>query len=108
MSAHLFNAMPLPTQAEDYDFRMALEAEENGEAVEVEEVDADEVDGVEGEIGTQPAANVCKICLDGEARVGTMPCRHVAMCVACSKRIQDARCPICRTAIVSMTTFFFS
>ena len=101
--------MPLPTdeEAEDYALRLALEADENGEPLEeVEEVENEE-DNDDVPPVTQ-AANVCKICLDGEARVGTLPCRHVAMCVACSEMLLDQRCPICRTIIQSMTTYFFS
>ena len=40
---------------------------------------------------------VCNICMDSEADVVFMPCRHMCACSSCGDRL--ANCPICRKSI---------
>ena len=109
-SAHLYSKMPMPTQEEvdDYEFRLRVEALENGEEVPEEEEAVEE----DGDDVAAPApedfnvGNRCKVCLNAEARVVTMPCRHMVMCASCSELIRDNRCPVCRADIVDSFTIF--
>ena len=116
-AAHLYSKLPIPTdeEVEDYEFRLRVEAEENGEENDdgnEESGDDDDVTDdtpdeqpVEAEV---PHANRCKVCLDGVANVFTLPCKHMAMCERCSELLRDDRCPICRTTIASKFNVFLS
>eukprot|EP01080_Neovahlkampfia_damariscottae_P004498 gene4498-7878_t len=48
--------------------------------------------------------NLCKICLDKEKCMLTLPCRHISMCEDCFTLVSD--CPICRTQIQSTIKVF--
>ena len=48
----------------------------------------------------------CKICLDSELQVVLLPCRHMCMCVACSKKKVWKACPMCQGDIVQMIEVF--
>ena len=98
-------SMPTDEEVEDYDFRLRLEAEENGD-----EPEDDISDGEDGDGGGGPEDNVgqpqrpvpdeddtkCKICYENRAKVLTMPCRHAVMCEACynSSPMKDAPCVV--------------
>lgn len=47
------------------------------------------------------ASLICKICLDHVISVVLYPCKHVALCEACTKTIEASsnECPLCRTKI---------
>ena len=47
---------------------------------------------------------LCKICLDKEKCMLTLPCRHISMCEDCFGLVGD--CPICRTPIQSTIKVF--
>ena len=47
--------------------------------------------------------SLCSICFDKKSNIATYPCRHLAMCSECHKKVK--KCPICRekiTGIVEM------
>ena len=42
----------------------------------------------------------CKVCMNEQANIATVPCGHLSMCQQCEQRMhhtQGKRCPICRT-----------
>lgn len=43
----------------------------------------------------------CVICHDREKSVILMPCRHLCLCIECSKNISVETCPKCRAVICS-------
>ena len=116
-AAHLYAKLPMPTdeEVEDYEFRLQVEAEENGD----DEDDDNDGSDNDGETDDTPEeeqpvqeevthANRCKVCLDGVANVFTLPCKHMAMCERCTDLLRDDRCPICRTTIASKFNVFLS
>eukprot|EP00931_Biecheleriopsis_adriatica_P115666 TRINITY_DN91435_c0_g1_i1.p1 TRINITY_DN91435_c0_g1~~TRINITY_DN91435_c0_g1_i1.p1 ORF type:complete len:291 (-),score=11.51 TRINITY_DN91435_c0_g1_i1:6-878(-) len=46
----------------------------------------------------------CIVCYDRPRECICDPCRHIALCWTCSERIQDRRCPVCRTQVDSFVT----
>ena len=108
--------MPTDEEVEDYEFRLRIEAEENGEEEDAEGgSDIEDVNEPEEEEAAEvpvqadvPLANRCKVCLDGIANVCTFPCKHMAMCEQFSELLRDDRCPICRTPIATKFTIFLS
>lgn len=51
--------------------------------------------------------NACKICLDRQADIVILPCKHVAVCSQCALQIKD-NCPICRGIIAEKMSIFIS
>jgi hypothetical protein len=51
----------------------------------------------------------CAICMDKKRTVLVLPCKHLAMCSACARRIYETskECPICKTPICSLTHVFY-
>ena len=108
--------MPTDDEVEDYEFRLRIEAEENGEDLDDESDGDDDEDQVDENLNApvqNAVANVvddataCKICYDRRAKVLTLPCRHAVMCEECAIQIVDNRCPVCRTDIVQRIVMFF-
>ena len=109
-------SMPTYEEVEDYDFRLRLEAEENGDEPEDDILYGEDGDGGGGDednVG-QPQRPVpdeddtkCKICYENRAKVLTMPCRHAVMCEACAQQLADERCPMCRSPIEDTIVIFF-
>ena len=111
--------MPTDEEVEDYDFRLRLEAEENGEEPE-NDLDEDDDDGDDGgddlddgdDVGNARAVpdeddTKCKICYNNRAKVLTLPCRHAVMCETCAQQLEDPRCIMCRAPIVDKFVIFF-
>ena len=52
----------------------------------------------------------CVICLNERKTVVLLPCRHLCVCVSCSKKLrnvdQNETCPICRNEIESLLEVF--
>ena len=52
----------------------------------------------------------CVICLNERKTVVLLPCKHLCVCVSCSKNLRNANqnetCPICRTEIESLLEVF--
>ena len=45
--------------------------------------------------------NLCPICLDKQNDIHILPCNHT-FCFECIKKVNDIRCPICRTNIIGV------
>jgi hypothetical protein len=76
--------MPTDEEVEDYDFRLHLEAEENGDEPDDDNSDGEDGDGGDGDDVDEPQRpgpneddTKCKICYDNHAKVLTLPCSHV-------------------------------
>ncbi|KAI5076337.1 hypothetical protein GOP47_0008402 [Adiantum capillus-veneris] len=61
------------------------------------------VDGGGG-IDNSDFGKECVICLSEQRDTTVLPCRHMCMCSACAKLLQQRtnRCPICRTPVVKL------
>lgn len=47
---------------------------------------------------------LCVVCMESQARVVLLPCKHMAMCVRCNAKVctgEKGKCPLCRTLISS-------
>jgi hypothetical protein len=105
-ATNLYSKMTMPTdeEVEDYDFRLRLEAEENGDEPEADNSDGEDGDGGDGDDepqrpGPDEDDTKCKICYDNRAKVLTLPCRHAVMCETCAQQLEDEKCPMCRSPI---------
>jgi hypothetical protein len=49
-------------------------------------------------------ASTCIVCIDREKSVACMPCKHLCLCVECSKNLKI--CPLCRQEIQSTLELF--
>ncbi|MCO5597569.1 hypothetical protein L7F22_051648 [Adiantum nelumboides] len=60
------------------------------------------VDG--GGIDSSDFGKECVICLSEQRDTTVLPCRHMCMCSACAKLLQQRtnRCPICRTPVAKL------
>ena len=85
--------MPNEEEVADYEFRLRIEAEENGYDIEDDEDNDVEVEAEpEPEIALEEERvfrNRCTVCLGAEARVVTIPCGHCCMCQQCSEQLGD-------------------
>jgi len=54
----------------------------------------------------------CKVCLDKSVNTVLLPCGHACCCHECSVKVKfatwDAKCPICRSRIQSVSMLYFS
>eukprot|EP00698_Gefionella_okellyi_P025167 TRINITY_DN9106_c0_g2_i1.p1 TRINITY_DN9106_c0_g2~~TRINITY_DN9106_c0_g2_i1.p1 ORF type:complete len:390 (-),score=64.01 TRINITY_DN9106_c0_g2_i1:134-1282(-) len=53
--------------------------------------------------GTSPST--CCVCLERDARIAFMPCKHVCTCAVCAPTVQQ--CPMCRKPIQKREKLFF-
>jgi len=62
-----------------------------------------------GNIGTKLE---CKVCLDQSVNTVLLPCGHACCCQDCSVKLKfttwDAKCPICRSRIQTVSMLYFS
>jgi len=53
---------------------------------------------------------LCVICWDDRKTVVLLPCRHLCVCVSCSKKLwnntQKETCPICRNDVENLLEVF--
>jgi len=49
----------------------------------------------------------CSICFGTIKNVICYPCKHVATCLNCQRKIKDSRCVICRQEVHSYTNIYF-
>lgn len=49
----------------------------------------------------------CKICLDRQANIVLLPCKHVVTCSQCVFGLND-KCPVCRGNIVEKISLYYS
>jgi hypothetical protein len=74
------------------------------------ELEEDIIDDSKSLLGTSNRSEqwnddkLCKICLDEEKCMLTLPCRHISMCEQCVTYVKD--CPICRSKIDSTIKVF--
>ena len=47
------------------------------------------------------SATRCVVCMMEELNVCLYPCGHLCLCVTCSNRLMDQKCPLCRLPIKS-------
>lgn len=70
-----------------------------------------ELQQVASQNSTSSSQGKCVICLDEKADHMATPCKHVAFCQSCSTHTMssgDRKCPLCRTAIESITKIFLA
>lgn len=49
---------------------------------------------------------ICKVCLDRQANIVLLPCKHVAVCSQCVFGLND-KCPICRAKIGEKISLYY-
>lgn len=50
----------------------------------------------------------CVVCCDEKATYVVMPCAHCCLCLECTKRIKNTKCPICQGPADSFLRVFIS
>lgn len=58
------------------------------------------------QVEEQNELKLCVICLSNEKTILCLPCRHLCLCEACSRREEVAKCPICRLEIDEMLAVY--
>ncbi|KAG3187609.1 hypothetical protein PC128_g12552 [Phytophthora cactorum] len=58
------------------------------------------------QVEEQNELKLCVICLSNEKTILCLPCRHLCLCEACSRREEVAKCPICRLEIEEMLAVY--
>jgi len=69
--------------------------------------------GPEVSVGNDVGSKLeCKVCLDKSVDTVLLPCGHACCCYGCSVKIKfstwDAKCPICRSRIQTVSMLYFS
>ena len=49
----------------------------------------------------------CKICRDELSNCVFEPCKHLVCCYKCFEKIEDGKCPICRTSFTTCFKIYF-
>ncbi|ETN00212.1 hypothetical protein, variant [Phytophthora nicotianae INRA-310] len=58
------------------------------------------------QVEEQNELKLCVICLSNEKTILCLPCRHLCLCEACSRREEVTKCPICRLEIEEMLAVY--
>ena len=66
------------------------------------------VDEMEARAKEVDEQGLCSLCIEFPANVVLLPCGHVCMCHACSIKMQDQCCPICRGEVERFQRAMFS
>lgn len=74
----------------------------NGEVVELQR----RLRAVQRLHGEEMRPSACVVCLERNANVVSMPCKHLALCISCGARPDVTCCPICRTDIQGRLQIF--
>jgi hypothetical protein len=55
---------------------------------------------------TDDVTKQCVVCLDNEKVCAPDACGHRCLCISCSKKITDRKCPLCRRRFAKITKIF--
>ncbi|KAJ8025652.1 Baculoviral IAP repeat-containing protein 7-B [Holothuria leucospilota] len=67
---------------------------------------ASDIDTLIEELEKLQERSLCKVCLDGDADILFLPCKHLAVCKECTERLE--LCPMCRSDIDEVIHVFLS